>query len=93
MSGGSYNYLCYAEANDLFQKLDDLRRMAERLADLGYEDAAGETTDLLLSIRQCERHFNAIAKRMYGVWRAVEWCDSGDSGEDEIKEAITKYRV
>lgn len=52
MSGGSYEYLCWADDLDrLLEKQHHLEAMADRLAGLGYaDDAAAETTDLLLTL-------------------------------------------
>lgn len=93
MSGGSYNYLCHADAEKLTEKTGDLQSMADRLAGLGYaEDAAKETQQLLLIVRQYENRANAIIDRLSKVWRAVEWWDSSDSGEDSVKNALDEYR-
>lgn len=94
MSGGSYNYLCHADAEMLMNKVSDLQDMADRLAGLGYaEDAAKETQALLLTVLQYENRINAMAERLSGVWRAVEWWDSCDSGEEAVKMALDGYRA
>lgn len=94
MSGGSYDYLCWAR--DLDQLLDrgrQLEEMADRLAGLGYaEDAARETQELLVQIRQWEVRAQVRVNRLSDVWHAVEWWDSCDSGEDRVREALAKYR-
>jgi hypothetical protein len=93
MSGGSYNYLCYKQADDILENLGNLQDMADRLAGLGYaEDAATETQELLLIIRQYQNRINASLKRLTDVWRAVEWWDSSDSGEESVKKALENYR-
>jgi hypothetical protein len=94
VSGGSYDYLCWAR--DLDQLLDrgrQLEEMADRLAGLGYaEDAARETQELLVQIRQWEVRAQVRVNRLSDVWHAVEWWDSCDSGEDRVREALAKYR-
>lgn len=93
MSGGSYNYLCHKEATDLFEAEGDLEGMSSRLAGLGYaKDAARETEELLLILRQVRVRIQARADRLNRIWRAVEWWDSCDVGEDAVKEALAKYR-
>jgi hypothetical protein len=93
MSGGSYNYLCHAEPDELLNKAEDLQFMADRLAGLGYaSDAASETQELLLTVRQYQNRLEAMKCRLEGVWRAVEWWDSCDSGEDGVKDALDDYR-
>ena len=93
MSGGSYNYLCYADDLErLLGKQNELERMSERLIELGYKDAAKETYQLLLKIQSFEVQAETIQKRLEGVWKAVEWMDSLDSGPDDVDAAIDKYR-
>lgn len=94
MSGGSYNYLCHAfDLDDLLEKRGSLREMADRLAGLGYaEDAAKETEELLALLNQWRVRAEVRRNRLAAVWKAVEWLDSGDSGEDDVREALAAYR-
>lgn len=94
MSGGSYNYLCYAsDLEDLVGKQQDLQEMVDRLAGLGYaQDAASESLELLLMLRQLQVHIEARMRRLKDVWKAIEWWDSSDYGEDQVKAALAKYR-
>lgn len=94
MSGGSYNYLFAASPSLLVEQHEDnLRRMADRLAALGYaEDAARETEETILIIRQMEVRLQARINRLADVWHAVEWWDSGDRGEDGLRAALEAYR-
>lgn len=94
MSGGSYNYLCTVQdLEDLQAHRYGLEEMASRLAGLGYaQDAARETEELLLLLRQWEVRATARLERLTEVWRAVEWWDSNDWGEERVSEALAKYR-
>lgn len=93
MSGGSYDYLCFADGDTLRGKEEDLKRMADRLSALGYaDDAAAETMDLLLTLRQQRVYVQSVIDRLSGVWRSVEWWDSGDSGEDGLEFHLRRYR-
>lgn len=95
MSGGSYNYLCHKDAHDLLGSWndDDLRTMADRLAALGYaEDAAHETEEMICMIRQARVRIDTRIARLRGVWKAVEWWDSGDYSEDQVRSALSVYR-
>ena len=93
MSGGSYNYLCHASADELMNKVSDLNDMVDRLSGLGYaEDAARETLELLLTVRQFETRLTVMTDRLSNVWRAVEWLDSCDSDESSVKNALDDYR-
>ncbi|MFD3815026.1 hypothetical protein ACFWRZ_08160 [Streptomyces rubiginosohelvolus] len=94
MSGGSYNYLCYvSDLEDINGKRHTLREMADRLAGLGYaQDAAAETEELLVMLQQWEIRAQVRSKRLADIWKAIEWWDSSDSGEDDVKDALAKYR-
>src|SRR5690606_28685768 len=51
-----------------------LEAMADRLAGLGYaDDAAAETTDLLLTLREWQVRARAHVERLSDVWKAIEW--------------------
>src|SRR5215207_487543 len=94
MSGGSYDYLCYqGDLDELIGRKRTLREMADRLAGLGYaQDAAAETEELLVMLRQWEVRAQVRAKRLQDVWKAIEWWDSCDWSEDRVKEALAEYR-
>lgn len=93
MSGGSYSYICYAEVSELLDKRDRIQEMVDRLSGLGYaQDAARESMELLLTLRQFETRIDAMHSRLSDVWKAIEWWDSSDSSENDVKEALKKYR-
>lgn len=93
MSGGSWSYLYCKEIDDLLQYEGLIEDMADRLASLGYaNDAAKETQELVLVIRQFRNHAGTIKDRLSDIWRAIEWWDSSDSGEDGVKNALKEYR-
>jgi hypothetical protein len=94
MSGGSYDYLCYAfDLDALLGKRRALEQMADRLEGLGYaQDAAKETRQLIHMLNQAESKIMACVDRLADVWKAVEWWDSCDSSEDDLKEALKEYR-
>lgn len=96
MSGGSFNYLgaiCYDDLSDLLAKESDLEAMADRLAGLGWaEDAARETQELLVMLRQWKIRAEVRAQRLINVWHAVEWWDSHDWSEQQVRDALARYR-
>lgn len=94
MGGGAYNYLVNAmDLEDLCTKRNDLRDMADRLAGLGYaKDAALETEELLVMLRQWEVRAEVRLRRLRDVWHAVEWMDSRDCSEDKVHVALAEYR-
>lgn len=93
MSGGSYDYLCYKDPDQLMSCTDQLQSISDRLAGLGYApDAAAEVQELLLTIRQYDNRISSMMNRLTDVMRSVEWWDSGDCGEDAVKKSLEKYR-
>lgn len=94
MSGGSFNYLCHTwDLPELVTKQGDLADMAQALAALGYaKDAARETEELLVILRQWEVQAGVRLDRLREVWKAMEWWRSCDWGEDQFKGALAEYR-
>jgi hypothetical protein len=66
--------------------------MRDRLTEEGYLDAAKETEEVILVINSFNVRMQARLERLSQVWRAVEWCDSGDSGKEYIKTEVEEYR-
>jgi hypothetical protein len=61
---------------------DDIRDMAKRLRELGYSDAADSTLEVV-----------RLAASLAPVWKAVEWCDSGDWNEEDVADEVSKWRT
>lgn len=95
MSGGSYNYLCFKTPDQLWEAIaeNDITSMSERLSALGIHDASVETAAVQLLVEQFENNMLRKLSRLAGIWRAVEWHDSGDWGKGHIDEAVAKYRT
>ncbi|MGW2520448.1 hypothetical protein ACWC09_26235 [Streptomyces sp. NPDC001617] len=83
MSGGSYDYL-YFQVSEFGGHREQLERMAERLEGLSYATEAAAATRRILELTGDER--------LTGVWRAVEWWDSGDYSEDQVRKAVAAYQ-
>lgn len=93
MSGGSYNYLCYASIDELLNKHgQDLDDMVQGLSAVGATDAARETESLRLILRHFEVRMQARLDRLSPVWKALEWWHSGDTSEKQFEEALADYR-
>lgn len=90
MSGGSYDYLCDAagDVEDLGRKVFRLREMAARLDGIDADGHAACDTREVLAIIAALEH---ASKRLREVWRAVEWWDSCDIGEDQAMKALVEY--
>ncbi len=93
MSGGSWDYLYWKGPDELVSSTESLQKMADRLTELDYaHDAASETQELVLIIKQFRNRAGAMRRRLSNVWQAVEWLDSGDWEEGAVKDRLTHYR-
>lgn len=92
MSGGAFNYLCYKDPSELFDRREDLENMVAHLASIGAIDAARETETILLMLDHFTARVVARLNRLSGVWKAAEWKCSGDSGQEAVDDALAKYR-
>lgn len=93
MSGGSYDYLCYKEVNQLMEYQEILEQMAGDLAELGYAaDVAAETWDIIYTLRAFQTRMQVALKRMEPIWHAKEWWQSSDYGEEQFKQVLEEYR-
>lgn len=90
MSGGSYDYLCYVETEDVFAhyRIQNLVAIKDRLVVLGHEDAARNVQSLIRNIRLSVSSIGEQLDLLRGVLKAVEWLDSADYGEDQVAEAV-----
>ena len=92
MSGGSYDYLCFADADNIFTRTSSLVQMAERLDDLCPE-AAAETRALFAGPGSLYAELEARLARLTDLWHDVEWRDSNDYGDDQLAKAIETFRA
>lgn len=93
MSGGSFNNLYLLDIDYLINNQSIIQRMADALAEIGYaSDAAKETEELLLTLRQFENRLEVMKKRLSPVWEAFEMWKSQDVDETYFKKILGKYR-
>lgn len=93
MSGGSFNYVCFADEWNVWEKTHDLEAMEAFLTRLkGAEEPAAELVELLAIIRQSRTRVAVHLKRLRPVMQAAEWWQSGDYGEAQFREAVAEYR-
>lgn len=86
MSGGSFNYLCFADAEEIGQRLHDLDEMATALDGICPE-AAAATREIVEHVRALQPQIDALKD----VWHAIEWWHSSDWGRDRAEEAAATY--
>lgn len=92
MSGGSYNYLCFRDETDVFSHLGDLRDMADRL-DQVCPEAAAETRALFDGPRSLLSELETRLRKLTALWKAVEWRDSGDTGDAQLAAAVEEFKA
>ena len=94
MSGGSYNWMYNNHDEELFSYdyKRDLDEMVDKLVELGYQDAAREAEELLLTIKQAETRAEVMHNRLSDIFKAIEWAEDGDSTPARIEQAIKEYR-
>jgi hypothetical protein len=94
MSGGSYGYLCYKEVPDLFgaSSMESMEEMEAYLLAGGYKDIARDTRRLIEYIKSAENRISVLHEQLAGVFKAIEWCASGDWGKDSLQKELEKYR-
>lgn len=88
ISGGSYNYLCFVDADEIGQRLGDLDGMAAALEEICPE-AAAATRDLADHVRAAQPKIDALKD----LWHAVEWWHSSDWGRERAEEVAARYRT
>lgn len=92
MSGGSFNYLCYKQIEDLFTNVDDLEDMQKALIKYGYEDIAEDTQRLIEYIKSAKCTIGVLKDMLQPVFHAVEWYESADYGKETMIEVLEEYR-
>jgi hypothetical protein len=92
MSGGSYGRIHISEITELIDQPHLLERMRDRLIELGAEDAAAETDEIRLMLRQVDVRFETMRKRLCDVWRTVDRQGSGDDTVADVRRAVHEYR-
>lgn len=93
MSGGSYNYLCYQPIARGHLDLGDLKAMRDRLTEIAPTAAATRATAQLYEMLSRLADDEDRGGGLTDVWRAVEWCDSGDCLMGRVEEALAEYEA
>ena len=93
MSGGNFNYLCYAELSELLNRISDLEDMERELTELGYTDIAKDTRRLIEYCISAKNCIGVLFEQLNDVFYAVEWYRSADIGKDSLLKHLEKYRI
>lgn len=88
MSGGSFNYLCFVDADEIGQRLSALDEMAGALDGICPE-AAAATREVAAHVCGAQSKIDALKD----MWHAVEWWYSSDWSRDQVAESATRYRA
>ena len=94
MSGGSWNYLFCKDIDELMNgsSTELLQDMVDRLNSAGFKDVAKDTQRLVEYIKLASIRIETLFETLSPVFKAVEWFDSGDWGEETLNNEILKYR-
>lgn len=94
MSGGSWNYLYCKDVDELMNgsSTELLQDMVDRLNSAGFKDVAKDTQRLVEYIKSASIRIETLFEVLSPVFKAVEWFDSGDWGEETLNNEILKYR-
>ena len=92
MSGGSLNYLCYKEPEELFNHVADMEEVEATLLAEGYVDIAQDVRRLIEYTQTAKIRIGVLHRNLADVFHAVEWYHSADYGKDTMLEAFNRYR-
>lgn len=94
MSGGSYNYLCYKDPEELLSgnNIGYLEDMCELLLKLDYNDVARDMQRLIEYCKTAYNRIDVLMEQLKDVMHAIEWYESGDYGLDNLKKHLEDYR-
>ena len=90
MSGGSFYYLGNRVlfGGDWKDHDATLTKMLETCRDLGLPEVADATSEVIAALDMAQERAEKIAK----IWQAIERKCSGDSGIEEVREAIEAWK-
>jgi hypothetical protein len=91
MSGGSFDYLCYAaDLGTLGERRGAIEEMAQAL-DAYDQPAARKAADRTRAVLLALTAADELARQLTDVWHAVEWHHSSDWGEEDVIEALQEW--
>lgn len=93
MSGGSLNYLCCKEPEELFHYLDEMEEVEQVLLGEGAQDIARDVRRLIEYVKSAELRIGVLSGQLNDIFHAVEWYESGDYGRRDLLRHIEQYRT
>lgn len=93
MSGGSFNYLYCKNNIELFDCVSDLEDIEDALIKYDYVDVAKDTRRLIEYIKTALVRVDVLSNQLKPVFKAVEYRESCDYGDEDLKKVIEKYRM
>ena len=97
MSGGSYNYICYKDWDDVLRAEAQVDQMIIRLIQLEKQEypnagqIAHDTKRAFDDMRFALKEFKNQLHYLQPMWKVVEWRDSGDIGDDDLRDGLEQY--
>jgi hypothetical protein len=92
MSGGSHNYLCWANMPDIMGRTADMEEMEQDLIKLGYTDIAKDVRRLIEYCKSAENRIGILFEQLEDVFHDVEWYHSADIDKDDLIKTLEQYR-
>ena len=89
MSGGSYDYLCFKDINNI--DTDMLTSMINDLQTNGYYSIANDLSTFYTALLDSRRQLSEQWDRFQDITMAWEWFISGDTCEEDFKKLAEKY--
>lgn len=93
MSGGAHGYVQHhtTSLEALAAREDVLQEVAGRLLQLGADQAARDTLELVRNLGQWSAWAVQRAGALAAVWDALDRADAGDTGEEAVRTAAARY--
>ena len=92
MSGGSHNYLCWAQMPEILDRTADMEDVEQHLIAEGYEDIAKDVRRLIEYCKSAEIRISVLFERLEQVFHDIEWYHSADIGKETLLQTLEKYR-
>ena len=92
MSGGSFNYLCWADVDELFYKIHEMEQIEQILIEMDYTDIAQDVRRLIEYCKSSRIRISTLFEQLEDVFHDIEWERSADIGKDRLIKTLERYR-